>query len=646
MIQSALVRKTAPFSGCLGLILMVALAVRTYHLAEPPWDYLNWRQSITLMVARDFARRGFDLLHPQVLWVGRNGPSNPSYFSAEFSIQSAIAAILYRFFGESDTIARMVTIAFSLLSVYFLYDLFKRRAGAVAACLAAYVYSLLPYHVFFGRVFMPDVPSIALALGGLNFLDRWTDDQKLASLLTAAVLTTLAVLQKLTVILVGVPMLYLFVMASGWRLWARRELYIFGAIVGIPAATWYAHASSMGRQSGFFIMQPFLFARHLELWLQPSFIRQVFGALAQEAFSPLGFGLGIVSLLWPGRGRAASLCRLWIGGAALLLFLIPEVLPENHYYLCLLMPGWAGLIGLTLTQRLLLCRFGPGVLIVTLLLFVGDAIHSVLPLFNADRSPRDLGILLNRLTAPQDLVVTESGGSPNVLYFADRRGWMLYRDYNPALVNSLAHQGARYYADAFVTDSAEHQEYFRALDSRFERLTAEEMPWAWPLYDLAPRPGLLHEVPTGEVQHLYWANFGDQIELSGISLRELLDRPTSVEVTYYWRCIKPIATDLRVFVHITNPAGKIVAQQDHWPLRGNLPTTAWREGDVIRERYVVVLPGSLPSGKYQIRIGWFDPPRGHRLPVLSALVSDGEDRAKVGEIEVRRPTRHAWFGSD
>src|SRR6266436_6188492 len=103
MSQPALVRNTQPFSRCLGLILLLALAVRTYHLADPPWDYHNWRQSITLMVARDFARHGFRLLHPQVSWVGRNGPSNPSYFSGEFSIQSAIAAVLYRLFGESDT---------------------------------------------------------------------------------------------------------------------------------------------------------------------------------------------------------------------------------------------------------------------------------------------------------------------------------------------------------------------------------------------------------------------------------------------------------------------------------------------------------------------------------------------------------------
>src|SRR4051794_36495200 len=46
----------------------------------------NWRQTQTLMVARDFARHGFQLLHPQVQWVTNGRPGDPSYFSGEFSI--------------------------------------------------------------------------------------------------------------------------------------------------------------------------------------------------------------------------------------------------------------------------------------------------------------------------------------------------------------------------------------------------------------------------------------------------------------------------------------------------------------------------------------------------------------------------------
>src|SRR5262249_6045476 len=68
------------------VILLLALVLRSYHFAYPAWDYHNWRQTITLMIARDFARHDFSLLHPQVAWIGKQ-PSDPSYFSAAFSIE-------------------------------------------------------------------------------------------------------------------------------------------------------------------------------------------------------------------------------------------------------------------------------------------------------------------------------------------------------------------------------------------------------------------------------------------------------------------------------------------------------------------------------------------------------------------------------
>src|SRR5262249_38322778 len=117
-------------------ILLLALVLHTYHLGYPAWDYHNWRQTITLMVARDFARHGFPLLHPQVSWIG-NGAADPSYFGAEFSIQSVLAGLLYKVFGESELLARLVTAAFSLLGIGCLYDLLNRQAGRTAARLGA-----------------------------------------------------------------------------------------------------------------------------------------------------------------------------------------------------------------------------------------------------------------------------------------------------------------------------------------------------------------------------------------------------------------------------------------------------------------------------------------------------------------------------
>jgi hypothetical protein len=438
------------------LIIAVTFALRCWHLSDPPWDYHNWRQTITLMVARDFARHGFAVLYPQVAWVSHNRPFDPSYFSGEFSIQSIVAAALYNLFGESDTLARIVVIGFSLAGTWFLYDLLDRRVGRLPAALGAFIYALLPYHLFFGRVFMPDIPAVSLALGALDMLDR-------RKLVIATLLAAAAILQKLTVAFLLLPAAYM----------AGRAMAVF-SLSALPALAWYLHAAAMSRASGFAIMQPFRFGRGLNLWLQPAFLAEVGKALAMEAFSPVGLALVLAGCLM--RSRGAWIFRLWIAGAAGVLALTPTLLPANHYYLAVLLPAGAALGGIALA------RLPATAIAIVLTIFTADAIRCALPLYQPDQLPYQMGIELQRLSAPGALIITETGGSPNVLYYADRRGWMLAGIYELAVIERLRAAGARYYADVFHADVGAHSEFFESLDATFKRISPENA--AWRIYDL------------------------------------------------------------------------------------------------------------------------------------------------------------------
>jgi hypothetical protein len=631
-----------PFSGdrWLFLILFLTLTLRTYHLAYPAWDYHNWRQTITLMVARDLAlpRHGFPLLHPQVSWIAERS-SDPSYFSAEFSIQSVLAALLYKIFGQSEAAARLVTIAFSLLGICCLYDLLNRGADRTVARIGAFIFALLPYHLFFGRVFMPDVPALALALAGLDVLDHWTSHQRKCCLTAAGILTALAILQKPRMILVMLPALYLFCWVYGRSLLRRWEPYIFVLIASLPEAGWYMHAAAMERQTAVsaFNIPPELFAHHLDLWFDRGYLHRVLGALGSEALSPVGLGLAAVGFLFAARSRAVWVFRWYVLGVACVLLLIPGVIPNNLYYLSMLLPGGAALAAAVLARVPIYLRTP------ILAAFAVGAIYSALPMYEPDRMPHDLGILLRTLTEPQDLLATESGGSPSVLYYANRRGWLMEGEYNLDRVEHLQHAGAHYYVDTFLNDASRQPAFFRALDRRYQRLTADDAPWQ--IYDLTAPPGALSIAPR-ETPGARTVNFDDQIQFRGISIRSLQDWPPSFEVVNYWKCLKTPSAELRVFVHITNYSGRTVAQQDHWPEGGLFPTLIWAAGDIIRDRYVLTVPGTLAAGKYQVRVGWFDPSRGPRLPILNPTPSDEADSAKVAEIDVRSPPRYGWFSPD
>lgn len=454
------------------LVLSLAFALRCYHLTDPAWDYHNWRQTITLMVARDYSRH-FDLFHPTVLWMSHGAPA---YFNAEFSLQSIIAAILYRLLGETNASERIVVIAFSLAGIVWLYQLLNRRAGPLAAFIGALLLSLLPYSLFFGRVFMPEVPAMSLALGGLTVLDFWTDRRRTRHLTLAALLTSLAVLQKLTVIFVGLPMLYLFLQAYGRKALLRSEPYVFSSIALLPPLAWYLHAYHLGRASGSGIMQPQLFGTGLGKWLRPDFAMPLLKAVAIEAFSPLALALVLLGFFWPAHDRLTWLLRLWVIGAAEILFLMPDALPANHYYAAVLLPGGAGLMALLLV-RLTSGRRSYGLLAIVLCAIAVSAFEAAAPMFVPDRAPYQLGRFLNQTTAASDLILTETGGSPNVLYYADRRGWMLDRRYDPAVLEAFSRAGAVWYADTFLNDAAEHPEFFRELDARFQRTSPPDAPW-------------------------------------------------------------------------------------------------------------------------------------------------------------------------
>ncbi len=470
-------------------------------------------------------------------------------------------------------------------------------------------------------------------------LDRWSGDQRKSHLIAAGILTALAILQKPRMILVMLPALYLFWLVYGRSLLRRWEPYFYVLIACLPELAWYMHAASMERQTavGAFNIPRELFAHHLELWFNGAYLHRVLEALASEGFSALGVGLAALGFLFAPRSRAVWVSRWWVLGAVCVLLPIPAVIPSNLYYLSILLPGGAALAAALLARVPVYLRTA------ILAAFTVGAIHSALPLYEPDRMPYDLGIQLRNLAEPQDLLATESGGSPTVLYYANRRGWLMVEEYNLERVEHLQHAGARYYADTFLGDAARHPAFFRALDRRYQRLTAEDAPWQ--IYDLAPAPGAL-SIPLNEMPRSRTVDFDGQIQFRGISIRPLQDWPPSFEVVYHWRCLKTPSADLQVFVQITNSAGRTIAQQDHWPQAGRFPTSKWTAGDIIRERYVLVLPGSLAAGKYQVRVGWFNPSRGLCLPILNATASDEADRATVAEVGVRSPPAYGWFSPD
>ena len=80
-----------------------------------------------------------------------------------------------------------------------------------------------------------------------------------------------------------------------------------------------------------------------------------------------------------------------------------------------------------------------------------------------------------------------------------------------------------------------------------------------------------------------------------------------------WRAEAETPTDYRVFVHLVDATGAIVAQSDAAPAGWTRPTTGWLPGEVVLDTHTLTLPSTLPDGPLALRVGLYDPDTGARL---------------------------------
>jgi 4-amino-4-deoxy-L-arabinose transferase-like glycosyltransferase len=139
-------------------------------------------------------------------------------------------------------------------------------------------------------------------------------------------------------------------------------------------------------------------------------------------------------------------------------------------------------------------------------------------------------------------------------------------------------------------------------------------------------PSVLSDKPT----RLSGVHFGDHIVLDGYSLSTPSLAPSDIlQLDLYWHTDAVLSDRYKVFVHVLDQSGNIVAQTDREPGGGLVPTNIWKANDVVIDRYGVLIPANVAAGTYSIEIGLytFD---GARLKI-----NTGGDALNLATIEVK-----------
>jgi 4-amino-4-deoxy-L-arabinose transferase-like glycosyltransferase len=143
------------------------------------------------------------------------------------------------------------------------------------------------------------------------------------------------------------------------------------------------------------------------------------------------------------------------------------------------------------------------------------------------------------------------------------------------------------------------------------------------------------------IPHRLDVDFGDNVRLLGYGIETEAPHPGgTVHLALYWQARGTVAGRYKVFTHLLGDAfnaetGNFLwGQQDNEPVNLTRPTTSWRTGEVIVDRYAIPIAGHAPPGAYQIEVGMYDPATGERLPVLDEGGTAVSDHLILSEIEV------------
>jgi hypothetical protein len=92
-----------------------------------------------------------------------------------------------------------------------------------------------------------------------------------------------------------------------------------------------------------------------------------------------------------------------------------------------------------------------------------------------------------------------------------------------------------------------------------------------------------------------------------------------------WKAIDNIPQDYKVFVHLVDQDGVILAQHDAMPQADRYPTSLWLAGEFVVDTYDF----PLLDDAYALRVGLYSPDSGARLPVIFADQSQTKDYAEI-----------------
>lgn len=280
-----------------GLILILALILRLYKIDNPIADWHSWRQADTASVTRVFSQEGINLLTPRFQDISSipSGQPNPQgYRMVEFPLYNLAHLTTYRLAPNLglDKAGRLTSVVVSLVSILFLYLIVRKLSGVQLALLSTFIYSVLPFSIFYSRVILPEPLMITLFLTSFYlFLQKGY-----LSFFLSAVFLALALLVKPYAIFFTLPFIFWWWTNRKDKRFAFPLLVVYASIAFSPLLAWRAWIKQFPEG----IPASAWLYNNLGIRLRPAWFRWLFGErigkLVLGYWGLIPFGIGALSL--------------------------------------------------------------------------------------------------------------------------------------------------------------------------------------------------------------------------------------------------------------------------------------------------------------------------------------------------------------
>ncbi len=134
--------------------------------------------------------------------------------------------------------------------------------------------------------------------------------------------------------------------------------------------------------------------------------------------------------------------------------------------------------------------------------------------------------------------------------------------------------------------------------------------------------GVARQFEAMPVARVTNVNFADQLLLHGYTLRHDGDK-LSLEIV--WKALHNTSIDYKIFVHLVDRDGLILAQRDAMPQANTYPTSLWLTDEYVVDSYE--LP--VVNNRYALRVGVYSPENALRLPIVASSEAGSGDYFEI-----------------